>query len=82
MRSILIAAIAAYRWLLSPMLGANCRFYPSCSCYAQQSIARFGSIRGTWLAACRIARCHPWHPGGYDPVPDRLPSDSKRPTHG
>jgi hypothetical protein len=71
MRAVLIALIGAYRLLLSPMLGANCRFHPSCSCYAQGSIERFGALRGCWLALRRIARCHPWHPGGYDPVPDR-----------
>jgi uncharacterized protein len=81
MRTLLIAILTGYRWVLSPMLGANCRFHPTCSCYAQQSIERFGAIRGLWLAARRVARCHPWHPGGYDPVPP-LPSVSKRPTHG
>jgi putative membrane protein insertion efficiency factor len=82
MRKILIALIQLYRWFLSPLLGSNCRFYPSCSCYAQESLQRHGAFRGTWLAARRIGRCHPWHPGGYDPVPDSLPPLLKRPSHG
>ncbi len=71
MKTLLLGAIRAYRYLLRPMLGANCRFYPSCSDYASEAIARHGAARGTWLALRRIGRCHPWHPGGYDPVPPR-----------
>ena len=70
MKTILIVALRAYQWLLRPLLGANCRFYPSCSDYAKQAIERHGAARGSWLAARRICRCHPYHPGGYDPVPD------------
>ena len=69
MRIILKALIHAYRWLISPMLGPSCRFYPSCSAYALEALERFGALKGSWLAICRIGRCHPWHPGGYDPVP-------------
>ena len=69
MKTVLLSAIRAYRYLLRPMLGANCRFYPSCSDYASEAITRHGAARGTWLALRRIGRCHPWHPGGYDPVP-------------
>lgn len=69
MKPLLIGALRAYRYLLRPMLGANCRFYPSCSDYAREAIERHGSIRGTALALRRLSRCHPWHPGGYDPVP-------------
>jgi uncharacterized protein len=70
MRSILIFLIRGYRYFVSPLLGAHCRFEPSCSAYAQQAILRFGAVRGSWLALRRILRCHPLHPGGYDPVPD------------
>jgi putative membrane protein insertion efficiency factor len=69
MKALLLAALSAYRYLVRPMLGANCRFYPSCSDYAREAIERHGSARGSWLALRRLARCHPWHPGGYDPVP-------------
>ncbi|MFO1362751.1 MAG: membrane protein insertion efficiency factor YidD [Burkholderiales bacterium] len=69
MARLLGALVAAYRYLLSPMLGRHCRFFPSCSEYAQEALARHGALRGSWLAARRVARCHPWHPGGYDPVP-------------
>ena len=62
--------IRVYQWTLSPMLGARCRFYPSCSCYAHEAILRHGALTGTWLAAKRLLRCHPFSPGGYDPVPD------------
>jgi putative membrane protein insertion efficiency factor len=82
MRTILIGFIQLYRWFVSPLLGPNCRFYPTCSCYAQDSIRRHGALRGAWLGLRRILRCHPWHPGGYDPVPDTLPPLMKRPTHG
>ena len=86
MRPLLIALINVYRWFVSPLLGPNCRFYPTCSCYAQQAIHRHGALRGSWLAARRIGRCHPWNPGGFDPVPDastRAPlNPKKRPSHG
>ena len=61
--------IRIYQWTLSPLLGPTCRFYPSCSNYALQALHRFGLARGGWLALRRIARCHPFHPGGVDPVP-------------
>ena len=60
--------IRAYQLALSPLLGANCRFSPSCSEYARDSVLRHGVLVGSWLALKRLARCHPWHPGGYDPV--------------
>jgi len=69
MKAILLALIRGYQYALRPMLGANCRFAPSCSEYASEAIARHGARRGTWLALRRVARCHPYHPGGYDPVP-------------
>jgi putative membrane protein insertion efficiency factor len=61
--------IRGYRYGLSPLLGMHCRFDPSCSAYALDSIERHGAARGTWLALKRLARCHPWHAGGHDPVP-------------
>jgi uncharacterized protein len=63
--------IRLYQWTVSPLLGPTCRFEPSCSQYALEAIRRFGVARGGWLAVKRIGRCHPWHAGGYDPVPDR-----------
>ena len=69
MAKVLLALVAAYRYLLSPMLGRSCRFFPSCSEYAMEALQRHGALRGTWLTVRRVARCHPWHPGGYDPVP-------------
>ena len=69
---ILTAAIVAYRRYVSPALPARCRFYPSCSAYAQEAIARHGALRGLGLAVRRLLRCHPFHPGGYDPVPDPI----------
>jgi uncharacterized protein len=62
-------AIRAYQWLLSPLLGPCCRFYPSCSQYAMQALDEHGLLRGSWLSVQRIVRCHPWHEGGFDPVP-------------
>ena len=65
----LVMAIRAYQLAISPMLGNRCRFYPSCSDYSMEVLQRHGVFRGLWLAVRRIGRCHPWHPGGYDPVP-------------
>jgi putative membrane protein insertion efficiency factor len=70
MKHILRALIKLYRWFISPLLGPNCRFHPTCSTYALESIEQHGAARGSWLAAKRICRCHPWHEGGYDPVPE------------
>lgn len=65
----LIGLIRIYQYALSPLLGHRCRFFPSCSEYAIESIKRHGVAKGIWLATRRVGRCHPWHPGGYDPVP-------------
>ncbi len=73
MRALLRALIRSYQLLLSPWLGARCRFYPSCSCYALDALESHGSLRGGILALRRLARCHPWHAGGYDPVPLKSP---------
>jgi putative membrane protein insertion efficiency factor len=72
MQRLLTALIRAYQYVLSPLLGQHCRFTPSCSHYAVQAIERYGSLHGGWLAIKRIGRCHPWHAGGHDPVPDQL----------
>ncbi|MCB1718787.1 MAG: membrane protein insertion efficiency factor YidD [Candidatus Competibacteraceae bacterium] len=67
---VLLAPILFYRWFIRPVLGNHCRFYPSCSQYALEAIDKHGSAKGSWLALRRILRCHPWHAGGVDPVPD------------
>ena len=69
MKHVLLFAIRAYQVVLSPLLPAACRYFPSCSQYASEAIERHGALRGSWLAARRVARCHPFRPGGYDPVP-------------
>jgi putative membrane protein insertion efficiency factor len=66
---ILAWLIRGYQAAISPLLPPSCRFHPSCSQYALEAVTRYGSLRGGWLAVRRLARCHPFHPGGYDPVP-------------
>ena len=66
---ILVALIRVYQSLVSPMTGPSCRYYPSCSSYALLAVQRHGALRGSWLAVRRLARCHPWTPGGVDDVP-------------
>lgn len=69
MRYVLIALLRAYRFAISPLYGQVCRYHPSCSAYALEAVTVHGSIKGSWLAARRLGRCHPWAAGGYDPVP-------------
>lgn len=70
-RHLFLWSIRGYQLALSPLLGAHCRFYPSCSCYAHSAIERFGIAHGMWLGCRRLLRCHPFTEGGYDPVPDK-----------
>jgi putative membrane protein insertion efficiency factor len=79
MRHVIAFLIRLYQRFVSPLLGPRCRFYPSCSHYALQAVQRFGTLHGTWLSVKRLCRCHPWHPGGYDPVP--LRHDASTCTH-
>ena len=66
---LLVGLLTVYRRFISPLLGPRCRFYPSCSAYALEAVQRHGALRGSWLAARRLSRCHPFHAGGLDPVP-------------
>jgi putative membrane protein insertion efficiency factor len=68
-RRLVVLPIIAYRRWVSPVMPARCRFYPSCSAYALEAVETHGALRGSYLAARRLLRCHPFHPGGYDPVP-------------
>lgn len=70
MKRIFILIVKGYQLLISPLLGNNCRFYPSCSHYMIQAIERFGIVKGVYLGLKRLSKCHPWHEGGMDPVPD------------
>lgn len=78
---VLLAVIRLYQLVLSPLLGRSCRFEPSCSHYTAACIACHGALRGSWLGARRIARCHPFSPGGYDPPPPRLASVPRSAGH-
>ncbi|MEJ1435704.1 MAG: membrane protein insertion efficiency factor YidD [Candidatus Sedimenticola sp. (ex Thyasira tokunagai)] len=70
MKRLLILLVKGYSYLISPFLGNNCRYYPTCSEYAQEAIERHGALAGVWLAIKRVSRCHPFHEGGVDPVPE------------
>jgi putative membrane protein insertion efficiency factor len=72
-RRLLVLLVRLYQRLISPLLPRACRFHPSCSVYAVEALERHGALRGTWLAVKRLARCHPFHPGGLDPVPELTP---------
>ena len=75
MKYVLIALLKAYRFAISPLYGQVCRYHPTCSAYALDAVQTHGALRGTWLAMRRVARCHPWAAGGFDPVP---PSKNRR----
>nr|WP_321273100.1 membrane protein insertion efficiency factor YidD [Alcaligenes faecalis] len=79
--SVLVLLVRGYQLFISPLLGPRCRFYPTCSQYAIQALRTHGLFKGTWLAARRIVRCHPWHPGGHDPVPALGDQDSRTSKH-
>ncbi|NJD23799.1 MAG: membrane protein insertion efficiency factor YidD [Betaproteobacteria bacterium] len=69
MKRLLVGLIRIYQYAISPFLGRSCRYHPTCSEYAVEAVEKHGALRGGWLGVKRICRCHPWHPGGYDPVP-------------
>ena len=77
----LLGLVWIYRRLISPLLGVNCRFEPSCSAYAEQALREHGGLRGGWLAIRRVCRCHPWGGSGFDPVPPRESRSENRDTH-
>ena len=69
MKQSVIVLIRGYQRFISPLLASNCRFHPTCSHYTLEAVERYGALKGLWLGAKRISRCHPFNPGGYDPVP-------------
>lgn len=76
----LVWGVRLYQRFLSPLKPPSCRFYPSCSAYAVTALTRYGPLKGTWLAARRLGRCHPWNPGGVDPVPETWDQRHVRPA--
>lgn len=80
MQTFALLLIKAYRYLISPLLGSHCRYYPTCSCYAHEAILRFGFLHGVLLAIRRVLRCHPWHEGGVDLVPEKTKTRSNNRT--
>ena len=81
-QKILLWLVRAYQLALSPLFGPTCRFYPTCSNYAMEAIREHGALKGAMLAAVRLAKCHPWHPGGFDPVPSKTGRQDAKNTCG
>lgn len=77
LKKIMIGFIRFYQIVISPLKPPTCRFYPTCSHYGLESVKRFGALKGGWLAVKRIIKCHPFHPGGFDPVPEKLPKNQE-----
>jgi uncharacterized protein len=71
MKNVILALISLYQLVISPMLGNRCRFHPTCSEYAKEAVMMHGALHGSWCSICRLARCHPWNDGGFDPVPNK-----------
>lgn len=69
MKRVLLFLVRTYQLAISPLLPPSCRYTPSCSEYSVQALHKYGACKGSWLSAKRVCRCHPWHPGGYDPLP-------------
>ncbi|MBO0992481.1 membrane protein insertion efficiency factor YidD [Bacillus sp. SD088] len=80
LKSIFLHLIRFYRKFISPLKPPTCRFYPTCSQYGLEAIQRFGAIRGGWLTIKRIVKCHPFHPGGIDPVPEKIEKLKQQPN--
>lgn len=69
MKRLLLVLVRVYQYAMSPWLGHRCRFFPSCSEYTIEALQKYGAVKGLWLGIRRVARCHPWNPGGFDPLP-------------
>ncbi len=82
MQALVLTVIRGYRYFISPFLGAHCRFYPTCSQYALTAVQQHGVTKGLWLGGRRLLRCHPWHAGGYDPVPADAACPERKAGHG
>jgi putative membrane protein insertion efficiency factor len=78
MKTLLILPVQVYRYAISPMMASHCRYYPSCSAYAEEALARHGAAKGLYLATHRLLRCHPWSDGGLDPVPETFTLNPRR----
>ena len=79
MKTLLLLMLRGYQYAIRPLMGANCRFFPSCSDYAREAVERHGAAKGAWLTTRRLARCHPWGGEGYDPVPPARVLGARKP---